>query len=216
MIVVVDYGAGNIRSVMNMLRALGAKARIATSGKDLDGATRLILPGVGHFDHGMTQLEKRGFLGPLNEKTIQDRIPVLGICLGAQLITRGSEEGDRPGLGWLDADVVAFDTSKLGADLRVPHMGWAETWAHEPAIAQGRLPKAIAAALSEHSRFYYVHSFHLSCDNTDAAVLRAHHGYEFAAGVAAGNVLGFQFHPEKSHTHGKTLLQAFLNWEPNA
>ena len=216
MITVIDYGAGNIRSVINMLRALGAKARIATDGAALEGATRLILPGVGHFDHGMAGLAARGFIDALNEKVLHARLPTLGICLGAQLIARGSEEGDRPGLGWVAADVVAFDRSRLGADLRVPHMGWAETWTHAPALAQGRLPQSIAATLSEQSRFYYVHSFHLLCDDPDAAVLRAHHGYEFAAGVAADNILGFQFHPEKSHAHGKNLLKAFLSWHPEA
>lgn len=213
---VIDYGAGNIRSVMNMLKAIGAKAQIATSGQDLEGATRLILPGVGHFDHGMAQLEARGFVEALSKRVLEDRLPTLGICLGAQLIARGSEEGDRPGLGWVGADVVAFDKGRLGPDLRVPHMGWAETWPHAPAVVQGRLPHVIAATLSEQSRFYYVHSFHLSCDDPDTAVLRAHYGYEFAAGVAAGNILGFQFHPEKSHAHGKKLLQAFLEWEPDA
>lgn len=214
MIVVIDYGAGNIRSVMNMLKALGAKARIAQGGDALEGATRLILPGVGHFDHGMAQLEARGFLGPLNERVLQERLPILGICLGAQLIARGSEEGTRAGLGWVAADVVAFDRTRLGPNLRVPHMGWAETWAHERAVAQERLPRAIDATLGPESRFFYVHSFHLLCDDPDAAVLRANHGYEFPAGVASGNILGFQFHPEKSHAHGKTILNAFLNWHP--
>lgn len=214
MIVVIDYGAGNIRSVMNMLKVLGARARIAEDGAALVGATRLILPGVGHFDHGMAQLESRGFLGPMNERVLHDRLPTLGICLGAQLITRGSEEGVRDGLAWVAANVVAFDRSRLGPDLRVPHMGWAETWVHEPAVVQGRLPQAIAASLKPESRFYYVHSFHLLCDDPDTAVLRAHHGYEFAAGVASDNILGFQFHPEKSQAHGKTILKAFLDWQP--
>jgi len=214
MITIVDYGAGNAQSVMNMLKALGAQARIAGSGDALEGATRLILPGVGHFDHGMAQLEARGFVGPMGGLVRDRRLPFLGICLGAQLIARGSEEGALPGLGWVKADVVAFDRSRLGADLRVPHMGWAETWAHSPAVAQRRLPQNMAASLTDQSRFYYVHSFHLLCDEPDAAVLRAHHGYEFAAGVASSNILGLQFHPEKSHDHGKAILQAFLSWQP--
>ena len=214
MIVVVDYGAGNVRSVMNMLKALGAKARIAETGDALGGATRLILPGVGHFDHGMAQLEARGFLNTLNALVLEERLPTLGICLGAQMIARGSEEGTRPGLGWVDADVVAFDRSRLGTDLRVPHMGWAETWAHAPAVTKGLLPRAMANTLTEQSRFYYVHSYHLLCDDPDQAVLRTHHGYEFAAGIASGNIFGFQFHPEKSHGHGKAILQAFLSWQP--
>ncbi len=214
MIVVVDYGAGNIRSVMNMLKALGAKARIAKDGTELGDATRLILPGVGHFDHGMSQLEARGFLEPLHTRVLNDRLPILGICLGAQLIARRSEEGERPGLGWVAADVVAFDSSRLGPELRVPHMGWAETWAHAPAVTQGKLPDVLADTLGLEARFYYVHSFHLLCDDPDTAVMRAHHGYEFAAAVALDNIMGFQFHPEKSHVHGKTILKAFLDWEP--
>lgn len=214
MIVVIDYGAGNVRSVMNMLKSLGAEARIADNGEALHGATRLILPGVGHFDHGMRGLASRGFVDALNDKVLRDRLPTLGICLGAQLIARGSEEGDCPGLGWIAADVVAFDKTHLSTNLRVPHMGWAETWAHAPAVTQGRLPRVIANTLGAESRFYYVHGFHLLCDDPDAAVLRANHGYEFAAGVASGNVVGFQFHPEKSHAHGKSILKAFLEWQP--
>lgn len=214
MLTVIDYGAGNIRSVMNMLKALGVKARIAEDGDALGGASRLILPGVGHFDHGMVQLEARGFLTPLNKLVQEQRIPILGICLGAQLIARSSEEGKLPGLGWVAADVVGFDRDRMDNRLRVPHMGWAETWVHPPSMEQCNLPRAIADALEADARFYYVHSFHLSCDDPDLAVLRAHHGYEFAAGVASKNILGFQFHPEKSHDHGRRILKAFLNWHP--
>lgn len=210
MIAIIDYGAGNIRSVQNMLKALSLPARVVREAEALEGAERIILPGVGHFDHGMAQLEARGLVPMLNEMVMERGVPLLGICLGAQLIARRSDEGQRPGLGWVTADVVAFDRSRMGPELRVPHMGWAETW-----VAPGAaLPPAFDTAFPEDARFYYVHSFHLACDDPDSAVLRAWHGYEFAAGVAQGNVLGMQFHPEKSHDFGKTVLRAFAGWTP--
>jgi glutamine amidotransferase len=211
MIAIINYGAGNIRSVLNMLKALGLKGRIVDAPAGLDGATRIILPGVGHYDHGMEGLAARGLIDPLHEAVLERRIPCLGICLGAQLIARGSEEGDRPGLGWVDADVVAFDRSRMGAHLKVPHIGWAETWTNPGSP----LPAEFKIAVPEDARFYYVHSFHLSCDTPSDAVLRAHHGYEFAAGVQSGNILGAQFHPEKSHRFGKAFLKAFIQWTPS-
>lgn len=212
MIAIIDYGAGNIRSVLNMLRALGQSARIIESPEGLVDITRIILPGVGHFDHGMAGLANRGLIGPLRERVMTDGIPFLGICLGAQLIARRSAEGSLPGLGWVAADVVAFDQNRMTGDLRVPHMGWAETWAPPGAD----LPDCFDEAMSEEARFYYVHSFHLDCDSPNDAVLRAHHGYEFAAGIRHQNILGAQFHPEKSHRFGKAFLQAFLSWNPQA
>lgn len=213
---IVDYGAGNIRSVQNMLRSVGTKAGTASTADEIRAADRLILPGVGHFDHGMAGLEQRGLIDALNARVIGDGVPFLGICLGAQLIARKSDEGKRHGLGWIDADVIAFDRAKMDRPLQVPHMGWAETWAAPGAVESGALPAPFAAALPDDARFYFVHSFHLDCDRPETAVLRAHHGYEFAAGVIKGNVLGFQFHPEKSHQFGKALLKAFVNWVPDA
>jgi glutamine amidotransferase len=210
MIAIIDYGAGNIRSVLNMLKALGLKGKIVEKPAELDGTTRIILPGVGHYDHGMDGLAARGLIDPLHEAVLERRIPCLGICLGAQLIARGSEEGDRPGLGWVDADVVAFDRARIKAHLKVPHMGWAETWTNPGS----QLPKGFEAALPQDAQFYYVHSFHLSCDRPEQAVLRAYHGYEFAAGVQRDNILGAQFHPEKSHRFGKAFLKAFTQWAP--
>lgn len=210
MIAIIDYGAGNIRSVQNMLKTLSVSARIVRNGAELEGAERIILPGVGHFDHGMAQIENRGFVPVLNEMVVERGVPLLGICLGAQLIARRSDEGQRPGLGWIAADVVAFDRSRMGPELRVPHMGWAETW-----VAPGSvLHPAFNSAFPQDARFYYVHSFHLACDDPSCAVLRAWHGYEFAAGVAQDNVLGMQFHPEKSHDFGKHVLSAFATWAP--
>lgn len=211
---IVDYGAGNIRSVQNMLRSIGARAKIASTPEDVQTAERLILPGVGHFDHGMEGLERRGLIDALNRRVIDDGAPFLGICLGAQLIARKSEEGARPGLGWIQADVVAFDRAQMDRPLQVPHMGWAETWAAPGAGESGTLPAPFAKAIPDDARYYFVHSFHLDCDRPETAVLRARHGYEFAAGVAQGNVLGFQFHPEKSHRFGKALLEAFVDWNP--
>jgi glutamine amidotransferase len=212
MIVIVNYGAGNIQSVLNMLRALHLKARVADNGSELEGAERIILPGVGNFDRGMAELAERGFLQPLNSLVRNDKVPLLGICLGAQLIARRSEEGTGAGLGWVHADVIAFDRDKMDRCLSVPHIGWAETWATKST----KIPSVFKQSLERDSRFYYVHSFHLLCDNPDQAILRTWYGYEFAAGIAAGNVIGMQFHPEKSHHHGKKILEAFAEWIPNA
>jgi glutamine amidotransferase len=210
MIAVVDYGAGNIQSVLNMLRSLNLPAKIAATGDDFVDAERIILPGVGHYDHGMKELEARSLIEPLNRKVMEQRTPLLGICLGAQLITRTSEEGKRPGLGWISGDVVAFDRSRIDQALRLPHMGWSETWVAD----RGILPKAFENAFPENAQFYYVHGFHLVCDEPEQAFLRSWYGYEFAAGVIQGNVIGMQFHPEKSHEFGKQVLRAFAAWNP--
>ncbi|MDP2738109.1 MAG: imidazole glycerol phosphate synthase subunit HisH [Pseudorhodobacter sp.] len=216
MISIVDYGAGNIRSVQNMLRSIGAPARIASTPEAVLAAERLILPGVGHFDHGIAGLEQRGLIDALHARVIDGGVPFLGICLGAQLIARRSDEGARPGLGWIDADVVAFDRVRMDRPLQVPHMGWAETWISPAARESGTLAAPFAEAIPDDARYYYVHSFHLDCDRPETVVLRARHGYEFAAGVARDNVLGVQFHPEKSHRFGKALLEAFVGWDPTA
>lgn len=216
MIGVIDYGAGNLASVVNMLRSLGIPSRQVASSGDLEGVERVILPGVGHFDYGMAQLASRGLVDPLHRVVRDQGTPLMGICLGAQLITRGSEEGELPGLGWIDADVVAFDRSRMAEGLRVPHMGWAETWAASACDADSATPSVWAEALSPGSRFYFVHSFHLDCDADESAILRAHHGYEFAAAAECGNVVGFQFHPEKSHRYGRRILEAFASWRPSA
>jgi glutamine amidotransferase len=210
MIAVIDYGSGNSRSVINMLKSLGHTAQIVTNALDLKNATRIILPGVGHFDRGMDGLNAQGLVGILRERVLEDKIPFLGICLGAQLLARRSDEGKRCGLGWVAADVVAFDRSRLAQGLSVPHMGWAETWV----APNADIPNSFRSALSDDARFYYVHSFHLVCDYQEQAILRAHHGFEFAAGLRQGNILGAQFHPEKSHRFGRAFLQAFINWQP--
>jgi glutamine amidotransferase len=208
MITIVDYGVGNIHSIVNMLRALGFKSRIAKDASEIGNAERLILPGVGHFDYGMRSLRSRGLVEALQQRVLGDGIPILGICLGAQLLTRGSEEGHEPGLSWIAGNTVAFDRARLGSSLRVPHMGWANTW-------QVR-ETPLTTALPADARFYYVHSFHLTCDNDDDAAFMAHHGYEFVAGFHRENILGVQFHPEKSHRFGMQIIRNFCTWKPRS
>ena len=202
MIVIIDYNAGNLQSVAKMLSYLGYTSRIAEKPGDLTGAKRIILPGVGKFDFGMTNLRERGFVEALNEQVAVRKVPLLGICLGAQLLTRRSDEGVLPGLGWIAADTVAFDRSRLGPSDRVPHMGWTDT--------EFRRDSRLAAGIDESPRYYYVHSYHLRCDHPEDELCHATHGYRFVSGVERGNILGVQFHPEKSHRFGMQILRNFV------
>ncbi len=204
MIVIVDYGLGNLRSVSNMLRRAGFESVISGAPDVIRSASKLILPGVGHFGFAMESLHAKGLVSVLNETVLEARIPVLGICLGAQLLGRGSEEGGAVGLDWLPMDVVAFDNARLGPGRKVPHMGWAVTTPTQSALFQG---------MAETARFYYVHSYHFKCDAPDMVICSASHGYRFASGVGHRNILGVQFHPEKSHAHGQQLLRNFAVME---
>jgi imidazole glycerol-phosphate synthase subunit HisH len=201
LITIIDYDAGNLRSISNMLRVLGVRSQFTRDPLLLSRADKLILPGVGHFDYGMTQLKQSGLIPVLNELVLEKRVPILGICLGAQLLTRGSDEGSEPGLGWIEAETIRFDRSMLGSNLRVPHMGWADTeFASSHPLFRG---------FNETPRFYYVHSFHLSCDSPETEFSWATHGYRFVSGIGRDNIWGVQFHPEKSHRFGKQLLKNF-------
>lgn len=200
MITIVDYDAGNPRSIINMLAYLGHRAELTGDPDRIAKADRLILPGVGKFDWGMGRLHDKGLAAPLDEAVTARKVPMLGICLGAQLLTRGSEEGERPGFGWVPARTIAFDRARIGAKLKVPHIGWADTeWS-----AGCRL-----SVPTENPRYYYVHSFHMLCDDPANELCRATHGYGFAAGVERDNVFGVQFHPEKSLSFGMAVLQQF-------
>lgn len=201
MITIVDYDTGNLRSVQNMLNKVGADSKIGSTPGDIENASKLILPGVGHFDFGMKNLADRDLIDVLNDKVLDKKTPILGICLGAQLLTRGSDEGVLPGLGWIDADTRSFDTSRLDSSLRVPHMGWADT--------ESQCTSSLFVGFDETPRFYYVHSYHIVCDNGADELCHATHGYRFVAGVENGNVMGVQFHPEKSHRFGKQILSNF-------
>lgn len=204
MIVIVDYGVGNLKSIQNMLRRGGVASHVSDDPKEIRLAEKLILPGVGHFRFGMESLHTRGLVSVLNERVLDARVPVLGICLGAQLFGRRSEEGDCIGLNWVDMDIVRFDTSRITAHAKVPHMGWADTSHVDCPLFRG---------MNDRPRFYYVHSYHFQCNRQESVMCTAENGYRFVSGVAYHNILGVQFHPEKSHIYGLQLLKNFASIE---
>jgi glutamine amidotransferase len=201
MITIIDYGAGNVKSVQNMLKKIGVESILTKSINEIETASKLILPGVGHFDYGMQQLQKSGLIDTLNKKVIDQKTPLLGICLGAQMLGNKSEEGTEKGLGWIDMDVVKFDTEKLSNNLKVPHMNWNE-------INIKKL-SPLFNKLNNESRFYFVHTYHMKTNNPEDILSTSNYGYEFVSGVQKDNIWGMQFHPEKSHKFGMQLLSNF-------
>lgn len=202
MIHIVDYCVGNCGSISNMLSYLGIENRISGDPEEILSAERLILPGVGAFDTGMQNLESRGLLGPLRHAIREQQTPVLGICLGMQLLCARSDEGSRSGLGLIDGHCVRFDPAETPERVKVPHMGWAEL----DIVRPGRLFPD-----KDYTRFYFVHSYHVVCAQPDDVAAEARHGIRFTAAIERGSIFGVQFHPEKSHRFGMRLLQAFAD-----
>ncbi|HJW53037.1 MAG TPA: imidazole glycerol phosphate synthase subunit HisH [Burkholderiaceae bacterium] len=197
-VTVVDYGVGNIGALLNMFDHLGVEARASSDPRDIAWADKLVLPGVGAFDRAMSELRGRGLIGPLEEAVLHRRRPVLGVCLGMQLLARRSEEGREAGLGWIDADVRRLHLP-VDSDLKVPHIGWMEI----RAVGTSEL----FAASGE--RYYFDHSYHVCCDRAQDVVAVIDYGSELCCAVSARNVHGVQFHPEKSHRFGMRLLRSF-------
>ena len=205
MIIIVDYGLGNLQSIQSKIERLGYKdVRIAADAGELERAAKLILPGVGHFAEGMKNIRQYGLLEVLNRKVLQDKVPVLGICLGMQLLTRHSEEGDVDGLGWIDGVTKRFNFSMLLEKPRVPHVGWNSV--------SFRTDSLLSRGLAPDQRFYFTHSYCVSCDSEQDAVGTTHYGYDFVSVVQKGNIFGTQFHPEKSHKHGLQMIDNFLRF----
>ena len=202
MITIVDYGTSNLGSMRNMLKKVGAPSKIASAPQDLEGATKIIVPGVGAFDAGMSKLQQSGMVPALNQKVLVERVPTLGVCLGMQLMTERSEEGVLPGLGWIEASAVRFDqTAHPG--IKVPHMGWNEVFAAKPS--------GLIADFRPETRFYFAHSFHVVCRNPEDVLLTFGYGTNtFMAAFQRDNLMGAQFHPEKSHSFGMALLKNFV------
>ena len=199
MITVVDYGMGNMGSMLNMFKRIGVKACVATDPEAIRQAEKLVLPGVGAFNAAMERINNTaGLREVLDQKVLSDRIPVLGVCLGMQLLTRGSEEGKLPGLGWVPADTTRFP--KVNG-LKVPHMGWN--------VAQPHKQNVLTADVGSEPRYYFVHSYCVHVDDPMHSLMRTHYGIEFDSAIGMANIYGVQFHPEKSHRFGMQILKNF-------
>lgn len=201
-ITIVDYGTGNVGSVFNMLRHLGFDATITAEHEMLRHADRIILSGVGAFDAAVEQLRSRDLVDVLTRRVIGAGVPLLGICLGMQLLTERSDEGTLPGLGWLPAETIRLTSPDPMRRLRIPHMGWNEiTVCRDSPLVNG---------LSGDARFYFVHSFHVMCRERSDVVATTSYGGTLCAVVQHDNICGTQFHPEKSHRFGMTVLRNFV------
>jgi glutamine amidotransferase len=202
MIAIINYGIGNLLSVKNMLKKAGVTDVVITNDREeVSRADKIILPGVGHFDYGMKKLKASPCYEVLHKKALEEKVPVLGICLGAQLLTKGSEEGTEKGLGWIDADTVKFEVGRFEEKLPVPHMGW---------TAIKYAPHPLFMNMYEAPRFYFVHSFFLKPAKPEYLLCESVYGHPFASGIYNDNIYGVQFHPEKSHKFGLKLLENFV------
>lgn len=202
MIAIINYGVGNLGSIQNMLKKVGHSENVITNNPDeINKAEKLILPGVGAFDAGMQKIKESGLLDVLNNNALVIKKPVLGICLGMQLLGKGSEEGTLPGLGWIDAYTRKFQFGDEYKHLKIPHMGWNEV---KP-VKEHLLIKDLPAP----SRFYFVHSYYVKCANATDELLRCNYGIDFTCSVQNANIMGVQFHAEKSHKFGMQLLKNF-------
>jgi glutamine amidotransferase len=201
MIVILDYGMGNVGSIQNMLRRAGAESIVSSAVSDISAASKLILPGVGAFDRAMGRLHDLGIVKRIEERVLDEKIPLLGICLGMQLLCHRSEEGAEPGLGWVDANVERFYFRQDDQNHKVPHMGWS--------TVSTRPNNTLFRGMPEHSRFYFVHSYHVVCRDEREIIGTAEYGHSFVAALQQRNIWGVQFHPEKSHRYGLQLLTNF-------
>ncbi|WP_236170007.1 imidazole glycerol phosphate synthase subunit HisH [Pseudomonas parasichuanensis] len=202
MIRIVDYGVGNIQAFLTLFKRLGVDAQRATCAEALADATRLILPGVGHFDHAMQRLNDSGMRERLEALVLEEKVPVVGVCVGMQMLATGSEEGQLPGLNWIPGHVRAFASHPQAKALPMPHMGWNTLNVREGSTL-------FAQAAEEAPQFYFLHSYYFDAQHQDDVAATAHYGFDFDAVVSRGHIHGVQCHPEKSHHWGAQLLKNF-------
>ena len=199
MIALIDYDVGNLAAVRNMFKRSGVQCEITADPEMVRHATKIIIPGNGAFDACMKGLRATGLIPLLEERVLVQKVPLLGICVGAQMLGHGSEEGEESGLGWIDMQVKRFPDLP---GMLIPHMGWCP-------VVRAKLSVPVLEALDYDARFYFVHSYYMEVANHENVLLSAHYGIDFAAAVQKYNLTGVQFHPEKSHRYGKQLLNMF-------
>ena len=200
MIGVLDLGISNVGSVLNMFKYIGCNARAIASTDELNDCSKIVLPGVGSFDTGIDALLRSGLYDDLNNRVLNEKIPVLGICLGMQLMCLSSEEGVRPGLGWVNARVLDFKKSSHPPG-KTPHMGWN--------TVEVKKTNDFTAGINAETRYYFVHSYYVECNNSTDILLTTRYGSDFVSAFQVDNIIGVQFHPEKSHLFGADLLKRF-------
>ncbi len=202
MITIIDYEMGNVGSIANMLKYIGVESTIESDPDKIKNASKMLLPGVGSFDTAINKIKEKNLLEVLNEKALKEQVPVLGICLGMQLLTNGSEEGEERGLGWIPAKTIAFK-DRIDSSLKIPHMGWNLV----KKAQESSLTKEFE--LFDESRFYFVHSYFVEVEDEQNSILKTDYGVEFDSAIVKDNIFGAQFHPEKSHKFGMKLFENF-------
>lgn len=201
MITIIDYGSGNVSAIGNIYRRLNIPFTIASTSEQVEGAEKIILPGVGAFDETMSQLDESGLREVLDRQVLVNRVPVLGICVGMQILAAKSEEGKLPGLGWIKGEVKKIDKELLQGKPKIPHLGWNDV--------KVKRENHLFDDIDEEKGFYFLHSYYFQCDNESDVASTTWYGTRFASAINNRNIYGVQFHPEKSHNNGVRLLKNF-------
>jgi glutamine amidotransferase len=203
MIAIIDYGMGNLGSVKKKMDRIGVKSIITSDAQEIKNSNKIILPGVGHFAKAVSEIKSRGLWDLLSEQVQAEKKTILGICLGMQLMVKSSEEGNSEGFGWIDAKVIRFKVSDT-TRYKIPHMGWNTT--------NPTKDSPLFERINSNSEFYFVHSYHVQCNNPDDILAETNYDYNFTSAFQKANIFGVQFHPEKSHDAGEILLRNFVNF----